>query len=232
MAVLALVAREVSPSLTGVAWAGCAGISSAIGMVCFYQSLAVGKTSINASLTGLIATAVPVCVGTLTEQHPSMRQLIGIILGLASTAFVSRPGNGYRLAGGFRLSVVAGFSFGIYLILAKVAGESGLYWILAMIRATSFLVMLVCAFAIGSQRNGFGSQLKLSCLTGVLDGVANLCYVRATQCGRLYVAAALSSLYAAVTVALAFVVLKERVSCVQRVGIGFGLIAIALLAHA
>ena len=66
-------------------------------------------------------------------------------------------------------------------------------------------------------------------LSGLLDSGANALFIAATRHGRLDVAAVLSSLYPASTVILARVLLKERISAMQNVGIVGALVAVALI---
>jgi drug/metabolite transporter (DMT)-like permease len=66
-------------------------------------------------------------------------------------------------------------------------------------------------------------------LSGLCDSGANALFIAATRHGRLDVAAVLSSLYPASTVILARVLLKERISRMQGVGIVGALAAVALI---
>jgi uncharacterized membrane protein len=56
-------------------------------------------------------------------------------------------------------------------------------------------------------------------ITGVLAGAANLLFVAATGAGQLAVVAVITSLYPAITIVLARVVLSERWSRTQAAGL-------------
>jgi len=73
------------------------------------------------------------------------------------------------------------------------------------------------------------SVFPLVLLAGMLDVAGNVFFILATHVGRLDVAAILSSLYPAVTVLLAAIVLRERVSRVQAAGILLAVSAIILI---
>jgi drug/metabolite transporter (DMT)-like permease len=81
----------------------------------------------------------------------------------------------------------------------------------------------------GSLRPAPGA-LRLLALAGGLDVAANGLYAVATRHGLLSIVAVASSLYPVATVALARVVLGERVRRVQEAGVVAALTGVALMA--
>ena len=67
-------------------------------------------------------------------------------------------------------------------------------------------------------------------LVGLVDAGGTVFYLLATRYARLDVAAVLSSLYAPVTVTLAFWVLAQRPTATQWLGVALCFIAVALIA--
>ena len=66
-------------------------------------------------------------------------------------------------------------------------------------------------------------------ISGTLDTVGNLFYMMASQVGRLDVAAVICSMYPAGTILLASVILREKPTRRQLMGMGLALGAVALL---
>jgi drug/metabolite transporter (DMT)-like permease len=71
---------------------------------------------------------------------------------------------------------------------------------------------------------------RLGVVTGSLAGAATVCFQIAVQQGLLTVASVLASLYPAVTVVLAAIVLRERIHRAQAVGLTLAAAAVGLIA--
>ena len=100
-------------------------------------------------------------------------------------------------------------------------------------RIGELAIVLIAAAVLrpGLLPRGAGGRLLLAAAgAGVIDVVANICYVAATRTGMFGLAVVLASLYPGVTVLLARAVLGERLRWVQRAGLGLAAIGILLVA--
>ena len=104
---------------------------------------------------------------------------------------------------------------------------------MAAARIGELAVVLATAAVLrrGLRLRGAGGWLLLAAAgAGVIDVVANICYVAATRTGMFGLAVVLASLYPGITVLLARVVLREQLRWVQRAGLGLAAIGILLVA--
>jgi len=230
MLLLALLVGEPIPAWTSLLWGIVAGLAGGIGLAALYKALAVGKMGINAPLSSVITAVVPLLFSFSTEGLPHAVQMIGFVLALVSIWLIATQRGAGEGSQGTGLAVVAGIGFGGFLLFIKLAGSEAVFWPLVSARAASFLLMLAITVIRGGDWKHSRGSVSYMLLAGILDSGANALYVAAAQRGRLDVAAVLSSLYPASTVILARLVLKERLSRLQRVGMAAALIAVSLIA--
>ena len=230
MLLLALLVREPIPGWTSLLWGIVAGLAGGIGLAALYKALAIGKMGINAPLSCVITAVVPLLFSFSTEGLPHAVQMIGFVVALVSIWLIATQRGAAEESQGLGLAVVAGIGFGGFLLFIKLAGSEAVFWPLVSARAASFLLMLAITAIRGGDWKHIRGSVSYMLLAGFLDSGANALYVAAAQRGRLDVAAVLSSLYPASTVMLARLVLKERLSRQQRVGMAAALIAVSLIA--
>lgn len=226
---LALLWREAVPPLEHLFYGALAGIAGALGLTALYRGLATEHMGIIAPLTAVIAAGLPVLVGALSAGLPGNRQLIGFAFAFAGIWIISQQGDGARLAPrALALPLLAGAGFGLFFILIDRVSESAVFWPLVAARLSSmaFLSLLLLR-----RRRTIRQPLNLPllALTGVLEAGGNIFFALASAAGRLDIAAVLASLYPTSTVFLAWLVLKERLSPRQWMGIAATLVAIIMI---
>jgi drug/metabolite transporter (DMT)-like permease len=242
--IVALAAAAMSPGpvrLAGLAWGVSAGLVGGLGLIIFYTGLATGPMSVVAPVSGLVSTVLPVGVALAEGERPGAGVYAGALLCLVAIVLASsagdtsaarrpsRRGSGRAIAYG----IASGASFGLFFLLIRNAGQSGELWPVAAGRIGELAVALAAAASARRrlrQRPADRWLLLAAAGAGLIDVVANICYVAATRAGAFGLAVVLASLYPGVTVLLARVVLGERLRWVQRVGLGLAAIGILLIA--
>jgi drug/metabolite transporter (DMT)-like permease len=226
---LALLWKEPFPSPTDIVWGGLAGLAGAIGLISFYSALSIGRMGIIAPISAVLTAGLPVLFSAFTEGLPSLLQLGGFVLALLAIGLISRPERASGHPEGIGLALLAGCGFGCFFILISHTSHAAIFWPLAVARFTSVLFLLVVVRIRQQQMLPKMTVAPIVLLAGVLDAIGNVFFVLATHTGRLDVAAVLSSLYPAATVLLAALVLRERVTRIQAVGILLALAAVPLI---
>lgn len=242
-----LVALPLLPEgrLTGDAWlwGGLAGLTGGVGLAFLYRGLAHGRMSVVAPMTAVIAAVMPVAFGLATGERPSTLQLAGIGVAIPAIALVSSvPHVSARVtpagttvrsraaALGVFDAVISGIAIGLFLItLARPGKDTGAYPLLAarIVSISMFLLLVIGTRT--SLRPAPGTSTVMAA-SGILDVTANLLYLFGTREGLVSVVAVLTSLYPGATVALARIVVKERLSVQQLVGLALALTGVALMA--
>jgi drug/metabolite transporter (DMT)-like permease len=230
MLLLAWLKGEAMPSAHEMMWGLAAGTAGTIGLVALYRGLAVGKMGIIAPITAVLTAMLPMAYGMFSQGLPRTIQLCGFAVAAVGITLISRPEKTAGVPKGIALAIIASLGFGFFLIFIKFAGKSAVYWPLAAARFPAVVSMAVMAL-LSREPSGFNARVvRLALIAGVLDTLGNVTFILATQTGRLDVAAVLSALYPAMTVTLAFLVLKERVTRMQAFGIVAVLAAVVMIA--
>lgn len=226
---LALLWGEAIPSLSHLGYGALAGVVGSLGLAALYRGLATANMGIVAPMTAVIAAALPVLFAIISAGLPGNRQLGGFVIAFAGIWTISRQGRDARLATrALLLSLIAGIGFGLFYIFIDQVSESAVFWPLVITRLTSTALLSLILLR---RRQAIRRPLNLPhlALTGILETGGSIFFALASASGRLDIAAVLSSLYPAATVFLAWLVLKERLSSRQWVGVAATLSAIVLI---
>jgi uncharacterized membrane protein len=223
---------EPAPDTRSLILAIVAGGLGTLGLLLLYHSLATGKMSIAAPVSALMAAVLPVIVGSFTEGVPGPLTLLGFVFALAAVWLVSQSKDGIKdvlsHVAELRIPVLAGVGFGSFFIFMHAATRTSTLWPMAAARAAGLLITGLFMLVRRESWQLPRSAWLWSGMNGSLDVAANGLFVLAGQTGRLDIAAVLGSLYPGGTVLLAWIVLRERLSRNQWIGIVAAMLAIGM----
>lgn len=231
-----------APMLVPVLWGMAGGAGGGLGGLALYRGLARGQMSVVGPVSAVSAAVIPVVAGLALGERPGPLAIVGIVVALPAIALVAASGGGF---GGIKLGVSlvdglsAGAAFGVlFIALARAGSHDGL-WPVAAENASALLLIILFKLVSKPER-GTGTvtvpavrharHAVLPVFSGVSGAAATLMFFFSSHMSMLATAAVIVSLYPGVTVLLARVVLHERFSGVQRLGVGlcaFAVVAIA-----
>lgn len=232
---------------SAIGWGVAAGLAGVTGTSLLYRGLAIGRMSVVAPITGLLAAGIPVLFGLATGERPGPASLTGVGLGLVAVVMITRAptpsgttgsatdGGGSieitpRSRRGLAEAVGSGTGFGLFFILLERSpADSGLW---PLVGSRISMIVLVGSFVVAgrvSVRIPGGVAFGLVAL-GFANVLADLLYLLATRRGLLSLVAVITSMYPATTVVLARVILNERTARQQVVGLAIAVVSVALIA--
>jgi drug/metabolite transporter (DMT)-like permease len=131
---------------------------------------------------------------------------------------------------GVAIAALAGVGFAAFYLCIRQAGAGSPLWIAAVSRLASFIVTAVAVMATGAPIRLDLPGAAMAAVAGSLDITGSALFIFASQHGRLDEAVVISSLYPAVTVILARLVLKEHFSRWRFIGLLAALAAVPMIA--
>ena len=229
---LALV-TEGSPTRADLGWGALAGVGSGVGGAFLYRGLAAGRMGVVAPISAVGAALLPVCVGIATGERPALFVWAGIAAAVPGIWLVSRePGGSGDLAAGILDGVLAGVGFGLLFAAMGQVPEAAGFAPLAVAQGVGAVAVALTAAALGARWVPDHASQAWGAVAGVLSTAAAAAFLLATQTGLLTIASVVTSLYPAVTIALAALLLRERVHAPQALGLALCGLAVGLVAAA
>ena len=218
------------PSVHALAWGAFAGIGGAVGTLALFRGLAVGRMSVVAPVAGMVGAALPVVAGLGLGERLSVLQGVGIALAVPAILLISsaRDEDPSKRTG-IREGILAGAGFALVFIALDRAGSGSGAWPFVATQVVSFSLLGTLAIARRGKGLGIRRALAPATLAGLLGGAAVLVYVVATSKGQLSIVAVIASLYPAVTIVLARLIIHERWTRTQVAGLLAAVLAVAVI---
>jgi drug/metabolite transporter (DMT)-like permease len=234
MLAIALGQHGIFPSRASILWALLAGSVGGFSLAIFYRALASGQMGITAPIAALLGAAIPTLADIAMEGAPSRWTIAGFVLAILAIWLITRPEPSDKKdatgrPAGIGAAALAGVGFaGFYLCIHQASGSPS--WIAAISRVGSFTATATAVLATHAPLTLDRPRALLGMFAGFFDISASALFIFASQRGRLDEAVVLTSLYPAVTVLLARLILKEQFSRWKFIGLLAALAAVPLIA--
>lgn len=237
---LALLGGSFAPA--ALAWGAVAGVSGSVGVLLLYAALAVGPMSVLSPVTAVVAAGVPVLVAVVRGVALTPLTIAALVVAMIAVVLVAavRDASGARLTRrGLAAAVVAGCGFGGLVLAYEQAPPDGL-GTLVIARITQIVLLATAAAVVLAvlRRRGAGRRLPsrsaggrsgrlgfaaLVIACGICDATANALIQSALHAADdpsvLPIVGVLNALYPVGTIILAGIVLRERLSRTQVLGL-------------
>jgi drug/metabolite transporter (DMT)-like permease len=208
------------------------GVAAVLALAAFYKAMALGSVSVVATI-GALGVLVPVGYGLAKGEEPAVIQAVGAALAIVGVVFVARePDPEWRSANRVTvgLAALAALGFGLLFTSLDIASGPEPAWTVLAARAGGVATLLLGAVFIRPSMRIERDMYPALLAIGVCDVTANSLFAVATNHGLLSLVAVAGSLYSAVTVFLARIVLGERLGTSQQVGVVLALAGVAMIA--
>jgi uncharacterized membrane protein len=219
------------PSGRDLAFGCLAGLGGGFGVAFLYRGLSSARMGVVAPLSAIGTALIPVAVGLVTGDRPSLLALLGVVFAFPAIALISRVvDDDPAHRGGVLDGLLAGVGFGVlFASFGQVGDDAGLYP-LALSQLTSVTAVILTATAMRQVWLPRDRRSWVAVVMGPLSFTAQGAFLYATHHGLLSIVSVISSLYPASTVLLAAVVLREKIHRWQGAGLAFAALAVALVA--
>ena len=239
-------------SFEALLWGSLSGVCGTIAIMMLYSALAIGPMSILSPLGALVSATVPVTWALTTGESLPPLGYLALLIGLIAivlVGFVPEKNAVRPSVRGVLFAVGPGVGIGLFMICIDHAPENSQLIPLVANRLVSSVVMfaILGALMLLRRRRGPGAAgrattlptratptvqlgLWLAVVAGIVDATANALLILGFETGDLSVMSVLTAMYPAGTIVLAAVVLKERVTPLQGLGLVLAIAAAAMLA--
>ena len=227
---VSLIFPAPSFRISDLIWGAIGGTMGTGGIYALYQGLAKARMSVVSPLAALLSALIPVGFGLAIGERPVPLEWVGVMLALPAVWLVaSGVSESDGSNGGAAYGILAGLGFGFFFVALAQTGDGAGFWPLVGARLASVTLMAIGLLVLRVSSPPPGTRLLLG-LVGIGDVAANVFLLLALRSGLLTLVAVLASLYPAITVLLAVLILKEPIARRQMIGLGLATAAVVLLA--
>jgi drug/metabolite transporter (DMT)-like permease len=236
--VLLLAEDPADPSSRTLVLGLLAGVANGVALTAMFEAARFLPISVMAPI-GATGGGVPVVVALALGERPHVLQLVGIPVAMVGVVLVAAGSSKGSLLGnlgavpsaGLWLAAAWAICYGLFLSLfAEASAGGGQPWALFSSRVSLLATALVLPLARRTSLRLPWRSVPLVAVNGLLILAGVAVFGWAAEIGPVSVVSVLATLSPVVTVALAVVLLRERLGGRHRIGLAAAIVGVVLLA--
>ncbi len=235
IAILAPILGPNHPTVADLAWGGGAGLFGVVGILLLYDGLARGRIGVVSPPTAVVGVVAPASFGLATGEQLTPLGWLGLGLAIPAVGLIAAGGSDHRSElplGGLWWGIGSGLALSGFLILISRPDAEAGQWPLVAARVASITALAIVVTIRHEWQPMARSARPLIVGAGVLDISANAAFVLAERAGPLSVVSVLAGLYPAATLIGARLILHERTTARQGLGLVLATVAVIALSVA
>ncbi len=216
-----------------------AAILYSAGYLFFFKGFEIGSVSIVAATMNLWAVFTMLFAFLFLGQRLSLTQSLGVFLilvgvTLASLNWSEIRSQGFRLSSGVKEAVIGAFFFGVFWNLSEVISEE-IGWLSATLLVKLGIVLFLLMFSVLTRREMALAQVATKtkivvAIMGILEAGAVALVNYGLTIGDAILITPIASALSIVTITLAILFLKDRVTKLQGLGMIAAIVGIVVTA--
>lgn len=216
-------------------WLGAlSGVATFAALTTLWLGYARSSIGVAAPVAAVVSTIVPVGYEAARGSSPGAVGWAGVIVGVLSlilTSWSPRRADGFEeVRNGLVLGGLAGVAFAAMFLIAIASSEEAGTWPVVSQRFVAFAIAVGVAVITGRRPFADVASVRWSVLAGVFGASGVAAAVYGGQRGPVAPVVVASSMYPAVAVGLAFVLMRQRMQTRQILGLVAALVGVALIA--
>lgn len=222
-----------SPSSRDLAIGAISGVAAFAALTTLWLAYARSSVGVAAPVTAVVATVLPVVWDAIFDEAPGLLGWTGVAVGALALVLTSyAPGSDHdHVRVGVVLGGLAGVCFAAMFLLSVNTSEDAGTWPVVAQRVVAFTLAVGVGLATGKRPIAAdATAVRWAGLAGGLGACGVAAIVIGGQRGPLAPVIVAGSMYPAVTIGLAWVVLGQRLSHRQVVGLIAALVGVGLIA--
>lgn len=224
---------SISYDFRGAVFGVAIGVLGMTGQLFYVTALKRGPVGSVSILSSLYPVIVILLAFSLLGEEISGRQAAGVVMAISALIILvsqknadgTRKGKGWIAPAIAAMLLWSGWAFVPKLALQTLPPTSVLIYEAIGNGLVALALYSVMGFKLKKSREG----LKFCTLTSFLGMSAILAYLYALSHGPVSIVAVITALYPVITILLARIILKEKMSTAQKVSVGVALAAIGLM---